>query len=283
MIWPDPKRRYEKLIAATLRSGLASWDARRAAAPGTLNVEVALPSIALKLGIGFAEPARETITGDLAEAPDDALFADGFGHRRPMYRCLALRALASDETAGRFIRRFLADAQSLVVRFVRGDVVIAAANGSAVAACVFHAWAALSLPGTSDDLRDASAAVFVRLVAQQQPDGTFLQRTQSDNPEPVWYEELAILHALWTYAGTLPEGELKSTMITSACRAAAYHAAEVQPDHASSHPWAIAAFLAIPEGVQLADMMLHAAGVQQPSAMDAVSLLLLADAVDTSA
>ena len=109
----------------------------------------------------------------------------------------------------------------------------------------------------------------------QRSDGRFLSATATDQLEPAWYHELAVLHAVDLYARRSGDPEARAAVE----RSARYHAAEVQPDHASSHPFGLAALLDDAEGIYLADMMLHAAGVQQPSTMDAVSLVLLFDAI----
>jgi len=148
-----------------------------------------------------------------------------------------------------------------------------AAEGAETVALAFDA---LACTGKDPYREGTAASVLKQIAARQQPDGRFLDRTASDNPEPLWYHELALLHAVTTYAyhsGDRPTRE-------AALRAAAYQADQIQPDHASSHPFAMHAFLRSSDGTYLADMMLHSAGVQSPATMDTVSLLLLADALD---
>ena len=148
---------------------------------------------------------------------------------------------------------------------------LSAVNGGL--ACV-AAWSELARSHRSRAVQKPS--VIARLAGCQQPNGTFLEldTNQADNLEAWWFYELVLLHAMTTYAmltGDAAVGE-------SARRAAAFHHAETQPDHATNQPWAIHAFLSDPEFTPTADLMLLAAGVNQPGSLDAVSRILLADA-----
>ncbi len=104
--------------------------------------------------------------------------------------------------------------------------------------------------------------------------GRFVRFDSADNPEPLWYHEIILLHAAATWAHQSKDARLQQVVL----EASTYVVNEVQPDHASGQPWAIHALLTHPDGWTLVDLMLHAAGIQQPAAMDDVSLLLLADA-----
>ena len=95
-----------------------------------------------------------------------------------------------------------------------------------------------------------------------------------DNPEPWWYHELVLLHAITSYA--MLTGDAQA--LEAAKRAVLFHHRETQPDHATSQPWAIHAFLMDPETIPTADLLLLAAGVNQPGGLGAVSRILLADA-----
>jgi hypothetical protein len=258
--------RYFSLIEATLRDGLANY-------AGPVDVDDdrsfamawVLPAAADRLGFECSTTPRAA-RADVKQrfAARAIRFVDGAGHSRSPYSAIAVRTLGLHRTAP--------------------------TTGTSVVREVFDAWA--SFRGVSAPLMnqvaspnpDASEAltprwevgVLRRVADAQQHDGTFLSRTESDSLEPQWYDELAILHALSCYASESGDQEITAAVR----RAVKYHAAETQPDHASTHPWAIAAFLDDPDAIPLADMMLHAAGVQQPRTMDAVSLLLLADALD---
>lgn len=122
--------------------------------------------------------------------------------------------------------------------------------------------------------RDAHA-VLRSLAGGQQPDGRLLKTTAADNPEIAWFHELVLLHALAGHA--LETGD--QTLLTAARAAARYHAAEIQPDHATTQPWAINAFMLEPSAAMLADYMLHAADMAGGGSLDGVALLLLSDTV----
>lgn len=115
----------------------------------------------------------------------------------------------------------------------------------------------------------------VRWSEFQLSSGALIVPDIESNPESTWYAELILLHALTTAACSGRD----EVLLARARRAAGYVAREIQPDHASSQPWAIHAMLLDESTVTLADFMLHAAGIQQPSSLDSVSLLLLADAL----
>lgn len=118
--------------------------------------------------------------------------------------------------------------------------------------------------------------LFARLRERQQPSGAFFRfdGNAGENPEPWWYHELVLLHAITSYAGMT--GDPAATEAVR--KAATFHHAETQPDHATSQPWAVHAFLSDPEFVPTADLLLLAATMQQPSALGAVPRILLADA-----
>jgi hypothetical protein len=69
------------------------------------------------------------------------------------------------------------------------------------------------------------------------------------------------------------------TIAAAVARATVYHQREMQPDHATTQPWGLFAFIWNPETRPLADQLLHAAAVQQPGGIDGVALILLADAL----
>lgn len=261
----DPAERYRKLIDATLRAALAARLERPL--PDGLTMELALPAIAKKLGIDDRGRLGDS-TARLAAAPSDARVVDGAGQTRSTYRPLLVRSLAP---FGQF------DAHALRVEggtFALAKFVgpLLASNGATIAGQAFDAAADRAFDPASPLAADAFAGLTVRQAA----DGTFLARTSADQLEPAWYHELAVLHAVDLYARQTGD----PAAVAAVKRSARYHAEQVQPDHASSHPFGLAALLEDAEGIFLADMMLHAAGVQQPATMDAVSLVLLFDAID---
>lgn len=288
--------RYFALVEATLREGLARpSDALARSAEETFPLDAALIAVAVRFQFGGLQSPAHSLDRAAQRLSTAARFVDGAGHSRPTYASLAIRAIAM---AGRASGTYALDCfselnanrvQQLASRSEPSG--FDAAEGSHIVGEVFAAWATLvsrgmavpdmfsATPSTGGTPvpRDVLARDALRNVSTaQQPDSTFLARTSSDSLEPQWYDELAILHALSCYASESGDAEIAAAVR----RAVKYHAAETQPDHASTHPWAIAAFLDDPDAIPLADMMLHAAGVQEPRTMDAVSLLLLADALD---
>lgn len=264
--------RYFKLIEATLREGLSrSLDSWMDADRETFPLEAALAPLAVRLNVcgpGSSSALLESVAQRLSTT---ARFVDGAGHSRPSYAALAARAVAYGNVPTSFGDRLLEFAAAL------SPSALLATNGKAIVEHVFAAWAIYTRDRSVPlILREAAIATLKSITRLQQPDGTFLARTDADSLEPQWYDELSLLHALSCYASESGDEEIEAAV----GRAVKYHAAETQPDHASSHPWAIAAFLDEPDAIPLADMMLHAAGVQEPRTMDAVSLLLLADALD---
>ena len=142
------------------------------------------------------------------------------------------------------------------------------------------AWTALALHVAGkvyvrDAWTDLAGDTFGRITRAQQPSGAFLQTTASDNPEPNWYHELTILHACASYAVQAED----RTVAAAVARAAAYHVAETQPDHATEQPWAVFPFVWSPSARPLADQLLHAVSISQPAGAQGVPLMLLADAL----
>jgi hypothetical protein len=70
---------------------------------------------------------------------------------------------------------------------------------------------------------------------------------------------------------TIARAVARSTMLTLN---------EIEPDHATGQPWGLFAFIWNPQTRgPLADQLLHAVEMRQTSAIDGVSLILLADAL----
>jgi hypothetical protein len=193
-----------------------------------------------------------------------------------LYRGLTLYALGLTNTLSDAARRhFEESSKHSFDAFISSQRAPAACDGAALVQMAFDAMA-ISCINSPESSEGSARSLLEQIAARQQPDGRFLDKNASDNPEPMWYHELALLHAVTTYAYRTKSKRAQDASL----KAAAYQAAQIQPDHASSHPFAMHAFLRSDDGTYLADMMLHAAGVQQPATMDSVSLLLLADALD---
>jgi hypothetical protein len=191
--------------------------------------------------------------------------ADGGGHRRPHYAGLFL------------LGEFNAN------RPLPPEPVDAAANRSAD-----EAWPDQPFGGLNDQsaLRLAfdHLALFAAGRCAEQAAATFGRiahqkaRLTDDgsNPEPRWYGELVLLHALCTYAGLAGDAEL----LRAAADIAAYHQAETQPDHATGQPLAVHAALLSPDTLPLAELLLlplitrgRAVGVDQLLLLDAAATL----------
>jgi len=140
------------------------------------------------------------------------------------------------------------------------------------------AWDALALSVAGkvfvrDAWTDLAADTFGRLTRAQQPSGAFLTATAADQPETMWYHELQILHAAADYAVQAEDRNVAAAV----ARAGEFHQNETQPDHATSQPWGLFALIWNQQTRPLADQMLHSLTLQQPGAIDGVSLMLLSD------
>lgn len=126
-----------------------------------------------------------------------------------------------------------------------------------------------------DAWTDLAADAFGRLMRGQRENGAFLLADPSDNPETHGYHELVILHAAASYAVQAED----RTLAAAVARNTEYHQNQTQPDHATTQPWGLFAFIWNPSTRPLADQLLHSAHVQHPGGIDGVSLMLLADAL----
>jgi len=140
------------------------------------------------------------------------------------------------------------------------------------------AWDALALSVAGkvfvrDAWTDLAADTFGRLTRAQQPSGAFLTATAADQPETMWYHELQLLHAAASYAVQAEDRSVAAAVL----RASEFHQNETQPDHATTQPWGLFAFIWNAHTRPLADQLLHSLTLQQPGAIDGVSLMLLAD------
>jgi hypothetical protein len=148
-----------------------------------------------------------------------------------------------------------------------------ASRGSEFATAAWYALTIQAAATAADQPAPDAARAFSTLAAAQLPNGPFLTPTRSDNLETLWYHELVLLHALTTYALLTNSAPL----LDAAKRAALYHLHETQPDHATTQPWALNAFLLSPDTYPLADQILHTLQTQNPGTLDPTSQTLLAD------
>ena len=230
---------------------------------------------------------------ELSTTPDrlaDIAFIDAAGHTRPVYRPLTIYAWLMSyriayeslppSTFGRWDESLRPWCDLLEAEL--GDIGVsetatpAVRGGSAAEA----AWTALALHVAGkifvrDAWTDLAADTFGRLARGQQPDGAFLVAASSDNPEPRWYHELAILHAAASYAVQAEDRTIARTV----ARSSSLVLNEIEPDHATGQPWGLFALIWNPPTRPLADQLLHAVQLRQQQSADGVSLILLADAL----
>lgn len=215
---------------------------------------------------------------------------DRTGHHRPIYRSmlvyswlkafqLVYETLDRDEF-GRWEEalRVWCDLLEADLQEISWDATLATAarGASAAEAC----WAALTLHAAGKTLvrdvwTDLAAEHFGKLARAQQPGGAFLATLASDNPETHWYHELAILHAAASFAVQTED----RTVAAAVKRNTEFHMNETQPDHATTQPFAVFAFIWNTATRPLADQVLHAVHTQHPGGATGVAAILLADAV----
>ncbi len=219
----------------------------------------------------------------------EVIVLDRLGHHRPVYRPLLLYAwlltykLQFERLPrmefGRWDQALRAWCDVLADGLSQTHFPTTGIPAAAGAVASTAAWTALAIHVAGklfirDPWTDLAAGVMGQLARAQQPSGAFLIPSQSDSPETYWYHELCTLHALGSFAVQAED----RTVASSVERATHYHLAETQPDHATSQPWALFPFIWNPQTRLLADQLLHAVTLQQPSP-DAVSLILLADSL----
>jgi hypothetical protein len=140
------------------------------------------------------------------------------------------------------------------------------------------AWTALALFVASkvfirDAWADLASDFYGKLTGAQQASGAFLAAKASDNPETHWYHELAILHAAASYAVQTED----RTLAGAVARNGEFHLNETQPDHATSLPLGLFAFIWNASTRPLADQLLHNSRTSHPEGADGISLILLGD------
>jgi hypothetical protein len=289
MTTPDVIRadfdRYAKLIEARLTTVKFTDPAESAT---TLRID---RGIVLAQALSTSPASADAVARLIELAHSDRLsqiaVIDAAGHQRPVYRPLLAYAwmlafriryeTLSPDQFGRWDEslRVWADLlESDLGRAILSDQTNPAARGDAIAAA---AWSALALQVAGkifirDAWTDLASDTFGRLGRAQQSTGSFLLASASDNPEPLWYHELAILHAMASYAVQAEDRHIARAV----ARSSTLHLNETQPDHATSQPWGLFAFIWNSTARPLADQMLHAVTLNSP---DGVSLILLADAL----
>ena len=293
--------RYDRLLTPHLRDARPAR--QYAEAPATIQVERGGALLASAVagntaGIDVAAVDRLVELATTATPADLAQVAvvDAAGHARPVYRPLLIYAwllsyrVGYETLAPGVFGRWdeaLRPWCDLLESELGGPIGVsetatpAIRGGSAAEA----AWTALALHVAGkifvrDAWADLAADTFGRLSRGQREGGAFLLASVSDNPEPMWYHELSILHAAASYAAQAED----RTVARAVARGAAFVLNEVEPDHATAQPWALFAFIWHAAARPLADQLLHSVEMRRgpapsESAADGVSLILLADAL----
>jgi hypothetical protein len=234
-----------------------------------------------------AEPlVRLAADGSLSTAA----VVDARGHHRPVYRPLmiygwlqAFKVLYEVLPRAEFVR--WDEALRTWCDLLEGELGAARIPGGGTPASrgdvvTESAWTALALFSAGrllvrDAWTDLASDTFGRLTRGQTAEGTFLIPGPSDNPETWWYHELVLLHAAASYAVQAEDRPVAAAV----ARATDHHLRETQPDHATTQPWALFPLIWNKRTRPLADQVLHAASVNQPTGPDGVSLILVADAL----
>ena len=221
---------------------------------------------------------------------DTVAIVDGMGHHRPIYRPILVYAWLSAfslryedlprQEFGRWEEALRAWSDLLEAEL--GDIAWdetsawAARGSSAGEAC----WIALALHRAGkvfvrDVWIDLASDLFGKLIKAQQPSGAFLEMTAADSPEARWFDELAILHAAAAYAAMAED----RTVAAAVKRNTEFHLRETQPDHATSQPFGLFAFIWNQKTRSLADQMLN--HISMKSQPDGVTQILLADVMQS--
>lgn len=278
-------RRYADLIAASIASPTFEPTTESATA-----VQVERGLILADAVLAPDAPAQTQLVDRIAEPDLSARLAqlaviDAAGHHRPVYRPLLAHAWLNAfsiryetlprETFGQWeetLRPWCDLLEAELGRITISDQSNDAKRGSSITEA---AWSALALHQAGriyvrDAWTDLASDTFGRICRAQQSTGAFLAPNNSINPESTWYHELCILHAAAGYAVRAEDRNAARAV----ARAGEFHLAETQPDHASSQPWGLFAFIWNPKTRSLADQLLHAVAMNPT---DTVSLILLAD------
>lgn len=195
---------------------------------------------------------------------------DRNGHTRPIYRPLLSYALLQTLSIRSLpLPPWVHQMHQQIKPFAwPTDALPAGLAEPAALAC----WNALSMQVAR---LDSAHPTFNQLFARQQPNGSFLIARPSDSPDMRWYHELLILHAAASYASLTQN----PPAIAAVKRNALFHLEESQPDHATSQPWGLFAFIQTPQARPLADQLLHTLQTLHPQGITGIAAILLADAL----
>jgi len=229
-------------------------------------------TVSLETGLIFPRTLVAGWPGKVERPPPTGPVVDGAGHSRPIYAGVLVYAwLRAASGAGVPIAPMMAWCELLEANLAKW-------SGSQYPAAI--AWSMLALrvaaaPLGRADWTELAEKKFAQFAHNQQADGALLQPQPDTNPETRWYDELVLLHAMCSYGV-----EAHDPAIASAVgRAAEFNMLEMQPDHATQQPWALFAFYSQPQTRIQAEQILHTAIMHGRANLDAISLILLADAL----
>lgn len=281
----ESRERYAKLVASLLPAGGPTFEPV-AEDDGAVQVERGL---VLPMALAGAEPERMAAAMGRLLRPgfERARVVDAAGHMRPAYPGLLVyarrRAL---DVVGRDLpwQESHAGCSALsgwckrlhesVQRTRATSTSSSPPTSERVAAVVDGSWATLALRACGD--ADDRPWAFAGVLAAQLSSGAFFRTHASVNPEPYWYHELVLLHAVAAHAALTGD----AVAMAAAARNAEYHLNETQPDHATNEPWGLLAFILNPNTHTLADQLLHNVRVIHPHGAQGVTAILLADVLD---
>jgi hypothetical protein len=304
----------EPLLTAAMSSSepgaIQQATGRAAAAPEgslALGVPPALlllhddPALYPRLPEGLVQLARISgqASGATGHADREPMLADGAGHRRPIYYPLVLHlylaayrrrfeGLSAEQRRACDAAIAQAAAPARVIENYAGEAVLPGAGAEETplalwwSLCILDQARALAL---DDDvaLVDRVVGVIVRRRGRR---GALHPMIDGESLDAWTYRELCALHALanvalarWDQVWTRRVAEI-----------AAYHLENTQPDHTTTQPWALFAFVWTPNTRSLGEQQINDLQVQSaagpgapgpaPDSGGVMAGLLLADAAD---
>ncbi|MCX5661535.1 MAG: hypothetical protein NTW19_17795 [Planctomycetota bacterium] len=228
-----------------------------------------------------------------APAPADPALRDPAGHSRKVYFPLVLHlhlaaTLARQATLPRAVLEACAAAVPAATASARRiEAHVHAPPPPALttlalwqALCLHEAAAVLGAQESlapDEELGPIDAAVS-QIVARPGPDGSLHPRDAEESLDAWTYRELSGLHALAALALARRNAEWSARVE----QIALHHLDNTQPDHTTSQPWALFAFLWSPKTRVFAEQQIHdatAQGAIDGHGLDALPAMLLADAV----
>src|SRR5258706_1017496 len=261
-------RKYAGMIAPLLARPFKFSDKFEGSAAIQMERGTVLPLMLNEVSVEGLSCVERLIEMTRGARLDTIAIVDRLGHHRPIYRPILVYSWLSAfslryedlprQEFGRWEEALRAWSDLLEAEL--GDIgwdqtsAWAARGGSASEAC----WIALALQRAGkvfvrDVWIDLASDLFGKLVKAQQPSGAFLEVTAADSPEARWFDELAILHAAAAYAVMAED----RTVAAAVKRNTEFHLRETQPDHATTQPFGLFAFIWNEGTRSVADQMMN--------------------------